>query len=76
MAKSRQTEALVRPLDLVRDHMATYTPPPYFPQGSLSPPDKNRYRNFKLALFGFAVLLLLVLGGAIVAIVHLVKWLL
>ena len=29
-------------------HMATYTPPPYFPQSSLSPPDEKRYRKFKL----------------------------
>ena len=30
--------------------MATYTPPPYFPQSSLAPPDKNRYRRFKLLM--------------------------
>jgi hypothetical protein len=30
--------------------MATYTPPPYFPQGSLAPPDRNRYRKFKLVV--------------------------
>lgn len=43
--------------------MATDTPPPYFPQGSLAPPDKNRYRKFKLMIFGGIVLLLLVLGA-------------
>lgn len=43
--------------------MATNTPPPYFPQGSLAPPDKNRYRKFKLLIFGAIVLLLLVLGA-------------
>ncbi|HEV7797540.1 MAG TPA: hypothetical protein VGO73_05265 [Pyrinomonadaceae bacterium] len=43
--------------------MATYTPPPYFPQGSLAPPDKNRYKKFKLMIFGIVVLLLLLLGG-------------
>ena len=43
--------------------MATYTPPPYFPQGSLAPADKNRYRKFKLMVFAAVVLLLLVLGG-------------
>jgi hypothetical protein len=42
--------------------MATYTPPPYFPQGSLAPPDKNRYLKFKLVIFGVIVLLLTVLG--------------
>ncbi|MGH9967830.1 MAG: hypothetical protein ACREBG_08320 [Pyrinomonadaceae bacterium] len=43
--------------------MATYTPPPYFPQGSLAPTDANRYRKFKLAMFAGAVVLLLLLGG-------------
>ena len=38
--------------------MATYTPPPYFPQSSLSPPDEKRYRKFKLMI---ASLILLVL---------------
>jgi hypothetical protein len=55
--------------------MATYTPPPYFPQGSLSPPNQNRYRKFKLIVAGLVVLLLLVLGGAITGVVYLVKWL-
>ncbi|HEX3086268.1 MAG TPA: hypothetical protein VHP99_17170 [Pyrinomonadaceae bacterium] len=55
--------------------MATYTPPPYFPQSSLSPPDQNRYRKFKLIVAGLVVLLLLVLGGAITGVVYLVKWL-
>jgi hypothetical protein len=55
--------------------MATYTPPPYFPQSSLSPPDQNRYRKFKLIVAGIVVLLLLVLGGAITGVVYLIKWL-
>ncbi len=55
--------------------MATYTPPPYFPQSSLSPPDQNRYRKFKLIVAGVIVFLLLVLGGAIAGIVYLIKWL-
>jgi hypothetical protein len=40
-------------------------PPPYFPQSSLSPPDPNRYRKFKLivAAIIFAVLLLLAAVG-------------
>jgi hypothetical protein len=45
--------------------MATYTPPPYFPQGSLAPPDKNRYRKFKLIVGAVIVLLLLILGGVV-----------
>jgi len=56
--------------------MATYTPPPYFPQSSLSPPDKNRYRKFKLAVFALAVLLLVIVGGVIVGAVYLIKRLL
>jgi len=44
--------------------MATYTPPPYFPQGSLAPPDKNRYRKFKLIMAVIIILLVLVLAGA------------
>jgi hypothetical protein len=55
--------------------MATYTPPPYFPQSSLSPPDKNRYRKFKLAVGAGIVLVLLLLGGAIAGIIYLLKWL-
>ena len=45
--------------------MATYTPPPYFPQGSLSPPDKNRYRKFKLAVASVVVLLLAIVVGVV-----------
>ena len=55
--------------------MATYTPPPYFPQSSLSPPDENRYRKFKLMIAGGIVLLLAIIGGAITGIVFLIKWL-
>jgi len=43
--------------------MATHTPPPYFPQSSLAPPDQRRYRKFKLLMFAVAVLVLLVLGA-------------
>jgi hypothetical protein len=55
--------------------MATYTPPPYFPQSSLAPPDPHRYRKFKLAVAGIILLLLLVLGGAAVGAFYLIKWL-
>jgi hypothetical protein len=54
--------------------MATYTPPPYFPQSSLSPPDANRYRKFKLIIAGIVVLLLTIIGGAVTGIVYLIKW--
>jgi len=53
--------------------MATYTPPPYFPQGSLSPPDKKRYRKFKLMIFSLVILLLLIIGGAIVGVIYLIR---
>lgn len=55
--------------------MATYTPPPYFPQSSLSPPDKNRYLKFKLVVAALIILLLGIIGGAITGIVYLIKWL-
>lgn len=55
--------------------MATSTPPPYFPQSSLSPPDEHRYRKFKLIVAGIVTLLLLILGGSITGAVYLVKWL-
>lgn len=45
--------------------MATYTPPPYFPQGSLAPPDKNRYKKFKLIVGAAIVFILLVIGAVI-----------
>ena len=54
--------------------MATYTPPPYFPQGSLAPPDKNRYRKFKLVIAAAVLLLVLVLAGAGYGIWYLLKW--
>jgi hypothetical protein len=54
--------------------MATQTPPPYFPQGSLAPPDENRYKKFKLAIFGIGVLLLGLLGGIGLGVWYLVKW--
>lgn len=53
--------------------MATYTPPPYFPQGSLAPPDKNRYRKFKLIIVGVAVLVLMILGVIAWGIWHLLR---
>ncbi|MDX6612468.1 MAG: hypothetical protein QOD75_1654 [Blastocatellia bacterium] len=53
--------------------MATYTPPPYFPQSSLAPPDKNRYTKFKLAMIALALFLLALLGGAAVIVFYLAK---
>lgn len=53
--------------------MATYTPPPYFPQSSLAPADKNRYRKFKLVMALLGVLLILVIGVAGYGIWYLIK---
>ncbi|HEY6215424.1 MAG TPA: hypothetical protein VIW74_02095 [Pyrinomonadaceae bacterium] len=53
--------------------MATYTPPPYFPQGSLAPPDKGRYRKFKLLMTGLALLLILLLAAAGYGIWYLIR---
>jgi hypothetical protein len=55
--------------------MATYTPPPYFPQSSLSPPDEKRYRKFKLIVAAVIISLVAAVGGATVGIVYLMKWL-
>jgi heme oxygenase len=55
--------------------MATYTPPPYFPQSSLSPPDEKRYRKFKLTVAAVVIGLLVVVGGTVVGVAYLVKWL-
>ena len=55
--------------------MATYTPPPYFPQGSLAGKDEGRYRKLKLAVAAIACLLLLLLVGLGVGAWYLLKWL-
>jgi flagellar basal body-associated protein FliL len=43
--------------------MATYTPPPYFPQGAMSPPDESRYRKFKLIIAVAVVAIVVLLAG-------------
>ena len=53
--------------------MATYTPPPYFPQGSLAPPDKRRYRKFKLLMIALVLLLVLIVGAAGYGIWYLIR---
>ena len=53
--------------------MATYKPPPYFPQGSLAPPDEDRFKKFKLAMVGLLSLILFLLGGIGVGIWYLLK---
>lgn len=56
--------------------MGTDRPPPYFPQGALSPPSEGRYRKFKLAVVGAALLVLLLLGALGVGVWYLLKWIL
>jgi hypothetical protein len=53
--------------------MATETPPPYFPQGSLAPPDPNRYRKFKMLVALVIVLVALLVGALGWGIWHIVK---
>ena len=53
--------------------MPTSTPPPYFPQNSLLPPDENRARKVKLAIAGCLVLLLLVVGGGVAGVIYLLR---
>jgi hypothetical protein len=43
--------------------MATHTPPPYFPQSSLAPADKNRYRKFKIIVALVCILLIVAIAG-------------
>jgi hypothetical protein len=54
--------------------MATYTPPPYFPQGSLAPPDKRRYRKFKLLMTLLALIILAVVAGIGYGLWYLIKF--
>ena len=53
--------------------MAIHTPPPYFPQGSLSPPDKRRYRKFKLVMLGLSLLLIALVAAVGYGVWYLVK---
>lgn len=53
--------------------MALNNPPPYFPQSSLSPPDPNRYRKFKLTVAAVIVLLILLLVGAAFGVYYLIR---
>ncbi|HZH33032.1 MAG TPA: hypothetical protein VEY11_19860 [Pyrinomonadaceae bacterium] len=53
--------------------MPTSTPPPYFPQNSLLPPDESRARKVKLALAGCLLLLLLLVAGLVAGIVYLFR---
>lgn len=51
--------------------MPTSTPPPYFPQNSLSPPDPKARLKRKAVLVGCVLLLLLVVAGFLVGLYQL-----
>ncbi len=53
--------------------MASEKPPPYFPQGSLAPPDANRYRKFKMIMALVIIGLLLLLAGVGMGIFYFVR---
>ncbi len=53
--------------------LPTETPPPYFPQTTLSPGDEKTARKMRLALYGCGFLLLLALAGAVWGVVHLFR---
>ncbi len=54
--------------------MPTSTPPPYFPQNSLSPPDPKAGLKRKLTLIGCLAVLVILLAGFVVGVVYLLKW--
>lgn len=53
--------------------MPTATPPPYFPQNPLLPPDENRAKKVKLAVGGCLFLLLILIGVIVYAVIHFVR---
>ena len=53
--------------------MSTSTPPPYFPQGALMPPDPKRAKKFRLTLIGCGVGLCLLLCGLVALVVYLIR---
>ena len=53
--------------------MASEKPPPYFPQGSLAPPDPNRYRKFKMIVALVVLGVILLLAGAGLGIFYLIR---
>jgi len=55
--------------------MATYTPPPYFPQSSLAPPDPNRYKKFKLLVVAAVVIAVAAIAGISFGVWYLFRWL-
>ncbi|HEX8472629.1 MAG TPA: hypothetical protein VF666_01220 [Pyrinomonadaceae bacterium] len=52
--------------------MPTSTPPPYFPQNTLSPGDERTRRRIKFALFGCLFLVVVALVGVVWGVFHLI----
>ncbi len=61
---------------VLKEPMPTETPPPYFPQNTLSPGDEKTARRVRLAFYGCVLLALAALVCAVVGAVYLVRWLL
>ena len=55
--------------------MATNTPPPYFPQGTLSPPDEKAMRKRRVMFYGCITLFVLGAIGGLIGLIFLIKWL-
>ena len=53
--------------------MPTETPPPYFPQSSLSPGDEKTRRKMKLTFYGCLALVVLALAGAAWGVFYLLR---
>lgn len=53
--------------------MPTETPPPYFPQNTLSPGDEKTARRLRLTFYGCILLAVLLLAGLVVGAVYLIK---
>jgi len=53
--------------------MPTATPPPYFPQNPLLPPDENRARKVKFAVGGCLLLLLILIAAIVYGAIYLLR---
>jgi len=53
--------------------MPTETPPPYFPQGALSPGDEKTRRRMRLTFYGCLMLVFAALVAGVVGLVYLVR---
>lgn len=57
--------------------MATFTPPPYFPQSALSPAENEAaMRKRRMTFYGCIGLLIAGFIGGLVGLIFLIKWLL